>query len=48
MEEASSVLDLLVEDVVQSPAIGQYDQVTQTWSHRDQAALSPQKHHQEM
>lgn len=48
MEEVPSVLDLLVEDVVESPAIGQYDHVTHTWSHRDQAALSPQKHHQEM
>lgn len=48
MQEMPTVLDLLVEEVAEPETVGHYDVTTQTWSHRDQAALSPQKHHQEM
>lgn len=47
MPEVENVLDMLVEDASPASVAGEYDRATQTWSHRDQARLSPQKHHQE-
>ena len=51
MEPATPVIEQLFEelpDEVTAADKGVYDPETQTWSHRDAAAMSPVKHNQEM
>lgn len=47
-DSPQSVLDLLVDRVESTAVEGTYNADTQSWTHRAQAAMSPQKHHQEM
>ncbi|PIQ66648.1 MAG: hypothetical protein COV96_00310 [Candidatus Zambryskibacteria bacterium CG11_big_fil_rev_8_21_14_0_20_42_18] len=48
-ERKSTLLEKLFEPVIETPAseLGQYDQSTQTWSHRNGKLMSPVKHNQE-